>query len=754
MYELSDKTYKCSTDTEEPLDDSGNQNYDQKSSSVTSIHGCIAVMKQLVLPLFNKFMDDFFLHTFHPEGLQGNQLNQSATSQQSQQQFPLFTVSEKTQTLNRQLQELLSWSSICGQPRSGETYAANTVRFQLNQNAKRSTAGEVDGDVSSMSDSSSTVSSVTEANKKSGTDDGINEVNTSQVEDSRTAKLSALKLPIANISHQGDSYSAPVSARMIPAEELDLNIRAILAEVSSSSNVNSALNSATVETASMKLYHCLQSNLSEYITVNLCGSSALGLTEFDLKKVELDFAALVDPGENNFHSLTLQQKRMAMQQHLQLKLELRKLENIVEHQGIVESALKHVKACMKDLASTSTNFFVRLQSSVDKMLSNPEEHVMKHAEYYFLQRQQLTSPRVQTPRGASYASPRENFADGGGYTSRTSTGFEGGCPPGALNMDRNYWMRLLLAIKEDIELLRSSHDAAVDFYSLYCNGYSQSLNSTAVVQRYDAVREAIEAADNEKSQSIRKALKACEKLFKDAGFLNVRTVLNKTRFLHLKYSIPLENLRDVVQCSLFMSNLLPIQSTDLIHAYISLDKTGKVKDYLRIIRLFVKYHQICDATYGYLTTYAWMVMALHVLLRFELIPNIHSNFIYRCDNDSQWRLFYGELDLTKPYYLDGSSRDPSIEDENAPHNLLPNSARPKLDSDAVQYSDMPRSSYADTFLSTRVTDPQFQLPESYRDRLANTGLFEMLDLFFRYYVEQFDVYRSIVSLKGQGEVGI
>jgi hypothetical protein len=53
----------------------------------------------------------------------------------------------------------------------------------------------------------------------------------------------------------------------------------------------------------------------------------------------------------------------------------------------------------------------------------------------------------------------------------------------------------------------------------------------------------------------------------------------------------------------------------------------------------------------------------------------------------------------------------------------------------------------------RFNSPRLQyLPAKYVTKIENTSIFEMLDLFFRYFVEVFDVFGDVVSLKERGEV--
>jgi len=143
-------------------------------------------------------------------------------------------------------------------------------------------------------------------------------------------------------------------------------------------------------------------------------------------------------------------------------------------------------------------------------------------------------------------------------------------------------------------------------------------------------------------------------------------------------------------------NPMPIQMTQLLYDYITLDPSGKVRDYLQTIKLFASSHHISDPAGGYLSITAWYVMALHVLLKHKLVPNIHMSRLYRHTKEG------GGVATT------------------------------------VTISPRP---------PTPVT-----LTEDQQAVLVETPLLVLLDLFFRYYVEQIDIFSSIVTLRDEGSL--
>ena len=68
-------------------------------------------------------------------------------------------------------------------------------------------------------------------------------------------------------------------------------------------------------------------------------------------------------------------------------------------------------------------------------------------------------------------------------------------------------------------------------------------------------------------------------------------------------------------------------NSELIKNYITLDPSGKVRQFLMITKCFVKAQGIGDAVQGYPSSYCWAIMCLHFLLRFDYVPNLQRAVI-------------------------------------------------------------------------------------------------------------------------------
>ncbi len=235
------------------------------------------------------------------------------------------------------------------------------------------------------------------------------------------------------------------------------------------------------------------------------------------------------------------------------------------------------------------------------------------------------------------------------------------------------------------------------------------------MRQLESLSERADRREADRFNSIRKAAKGLEKGLKDAGYSYVRTVSHKTRFLsvkfaHQEYGMP----EGGVPCCLVVHNVLPVQATNMLSAYLSIDRSGKVRDYLHVIKLFAKSHRIADPAGGFLSTFAWHTMAIHVLLRFGFLPNIHDDVIYRFDSDPTLLV----LGAAENGTMNGDYTGPQQQQQDV------------------------------TFTTPRL----MYLPARYVAKLEETSVLELLDTFFRYYVQSFDVFSSVVSLKGGGEL--
>lgn len=122
--------------------------------------------------------------------------------------------------------------------------------------------------------------------------------------------------------------------------------------------------------------------------------------------------------------------------------------------------------------------------------------------------------------------------------------------------------------------------------------------------------------------------------------------------------------------------------TSSTHSAPSLTMVGK---YLQLVQRFVHCHNMDNAKEGYLNQYAWTVMAVHVLLKYRLIPCITP------------------LALAGEHYCKGF--------------------------DVTMVSNMTH------------------IPIAFQSRLCQTSCFELFHLFLHYYTKVFDLERDVISIR-------
>jgi len=139
------------------------------------------------------------------------------------------------------------------------------------------------------------------------------------------------------------------------------------------------------------------------------------------------------------------------------------------------------------------------------------------------------------------------------------------------------------------------------------------------------------------------------------------------------------------KCKLEINQLISIKNSELLKTYLDMDRSGVVRKYVALVKLFAQAHKICSASDGYLSSYGWTVMALHVLLRYRLIPCITPQA------------------LSAQHFCKG--------------------------------------------VDVSFVDSMTQLPVAFESRLRQVGLIQLLYLFFHYYSKVFDIEGEIVSLR-------
>lgn len=150
-----------------------------------------------------------------------------------------------------------------------------------------------------------------------------------------------------------------------------------------------------------------------------------------------------------------------------------------------------------------------------------------------------------------------------------------------------------------------------------------------------------------------------------------------------------------VQCNLVVGCSLHECRSRLLRCYLRLDASGKVNCFIAAVRLFVKCHGLSTE----LSSYAWAVLAVHMLLRFGYLPNIQQNFNQALTNKDGARIdrrYCVGVDVT---FIEGA-----------------------------------------------------ELPPACVEKLARTSVFELLHTFCRYLSAQCDMISNVFTMRGRGEV--
>jgi hypothetical protein len=161
--------------------------------------------------------------------------------------------------------------------------------------------------------------------------------------------------------------------------------------------------------------------------------------------------------------------------------------------------------------------------------------------------------------------------------------------------------------------------------------------------------------------------------------------------------VPLVKCRDPIykiDIDLTVNKKIPIYNSTLIRDYLLSDKSGTLKSTALVLKSIVKEEGICDASIGYLSSYSWIVLLLHFLLRFEFLPPFDT--IRNEESTDKSSLFCEDI--------------------------------------YIGY-----------------TVPQV-LPWYYQDRIASVGVAELLIMFTEYLTTHVDARTDCLTMRGAGEV--
>lgn len=645
--------------------------------SVRNIEMCIALMSRNVSPICAKIRDDYY--TAH--GLPAPSVGQNWC--------------EKVLTLTRQLQELIAWSS----PHCQARVPAYVPIRRLPQSAL------------AAKDTLFTDRSLTDSNPQP---DALQGTTTGPVVPSEPKVIDFI------------SALSPTTASEV-ASTLKLK-DAALCEVlrqMSAQSMYAKMPHDLESSIQLNLHKVIHQSISSDCSIVLTGAAVLGLSDAH-NKVKLDYVALAAPYHANYHDLSLEEQRADVAKYNEIQDSLKELERAVETDKLTEIAWKHLKACARDFHTQSQDYIIKLTSNnTNNNNNNMEQHQYGGRGY-----------NAHNPHNNANMNPYEPYSNHNNhhhqhnkyvlqppqYNSNFNNNSQYPGSPGNSTLPPE----LILEIAEDAEKMRKIGDNLVEkYFALRLERTAQAPVVNQILRKMEEVQECNDKNERDRMNFVRKFSKSLDRVLKDNRYLYVRMVSNKARFTHINFE---QHVSPHVQVSVNVigCNPLPVQMTELVQDYINLDTTNKVRDFLQTVKLFASSHHISDPASGYLSSTAWYVMALHVLLKHNLLPNLHHT-----------RLFGAQK----------SKETPGVDAAATTVTTTGNANQSTNYNNTNNTSSMSLSART---LTPRAAYTPHTLPAEYRDRLHGTSLLVMLDLFFRYYVEQMNLFTSVVTLREQG----
>mmetsp|Transcript_23277 Transcript_23277/g.23487 ORF Transcript_23277/g.23487 Transcript_23277/m.23487 type:complete len:448 (+) Transcript_23277:456-1799(+) len=219
------------------------------------------------------------------------------------------------------------------------------------------------------------------------------------------------------------------------------------------------------------------------------------------------------------------------------------------------------------------------------------------------------------------------------------------------------------------------------------DNYQQKLNIK------DRLKYDLENISNEEDKYKRRTMNMFGGLLNDTGYASIQVVGHaRVGVVHFidPFAFPVPR-----RCDLVINNNLAVHNSELIRTYLDADHTGTVRSFILCVKKFAQSHQLNDASNSFLSSYAWVILSLHILLKEQLIPNLHTNHITATN-------------ISSPIICEGLN---------------------------VSFNRISR------------------YPIEYEERLQRSGVvLQLLAEFFRYYCVEFNVLESVVSIRGTGEV--
>ena len=75
-----------------------------------------------------------------------------------------------------------------------------------------------------------------------------------------------------------------------------------------------------------------------------------------------------------------------------------------------------------------------------------------------------------------------------------------------------------------------------------------------------------------------------------------------------------------IPVDIVFNRYLGINNSKFIKNILLYDKTNKIKSYLLLIKSYTKHNNISDASLGYISSYTWCILGIHVLLYYDFLP--------------------------------------------------------------------------------------------------------------------------------------
>lgn len=153
-------------------------------------------------------------------------------------------------------------------------------------------------------------------------------------------------------------------------------------------------------------------------------------------------------------------------------------------------------------------------------------------------------------------------------------------------------------------------------------------------------------------------------------------------------------------CNIGINEDISICQKRLWNLYVEFDTSMKIRDFFMALLYFGRVHQVCDSERGTISPQGWLVLALHVLLKHEYVPNLHE--------------------------------EPDVAETLCPRI----------------------SPFHDIMLPLNFTPSVRKVPIEEREKclqkIKNISLVRLLELFFRYVTEDLDMLGSVITVRGNG----